>query len=288
MYTQERGPAATQFAEYSERISAEFKALIDSDPLECDVQDFMERNPCMVPGAWTPGARSGHPPIHNALITQPKLPGFKSRVPDFLWMSRHSGCAYAAMVEIERPAKKLFTAQDIPSADFTQAYNQFAQWRVWFGEPANQQLFLNEYGIQSKLCYPVGIDQHFLLIYGRRSEFQADKNKALLRGKLASGRHEELISFDRLSPDSLLDSAVTVDAIGGGRFRVKYVPETFKVSPHSAHDYLSLDGLPEAIEANGLISRERRDFLKQRVEYWCNWARSETRLVVIGGDAYEE
>jgi hypothetical protein len=99
-YKQERGPAATPFSLYAKRILAEFRTLLDTDPLESAVQEFLERHPSLVPGAWTPGTKSGHTPFYNSLITQPKLHGFDARIPDFLWISRHSSSIYAAMVEI--------------------------------------------------------------------------------------------------------------------------------------------------------------------------------------------
>ncbi|WP_261342730.1 DUF4263 domain-containing protein [Aureliella helgolandensis] len=265
----------------------QFHALLDSKPSESAVQDFLERHPSLVPGAWTPGTKSGHPPFCNVLITQPKLPGFEARIPDFLWISRHSGSMYAAMVEIERPSKTLFTSAPVPTAEFTQAYNQFAQWRIWFDWPANQQLFYDHYGITPKQLFSLDFDLHFILVFGRRSEFESKPKLSKLRGKLANGRNEELISFDRLSPDRWLDCAVTVTPAGGGRFTVKYVPETFTTSPHGAHDLLVLDGLEAAIDSNDDITPDRRAFLKQRVAYWCKWAKEKSSCF-IAGSAYSE
>jgi hypothetical protein len=286
-YKQERGPAVPAFSEYAQRISADFMALIDNDPLEFKVQDFLERHPSMVPGAWTPGTKSGHRPLYNALIAQPKLPGFDARVPDFLWLSKHSGSLFAAMVEVERPSKALFTAAPVPTAEYTQAYNQFAQWRIWFDSAANRQSFVDHYGAAQQL-FSLGFDLHLLLVFGRRSEFENTPKLSKLRGKLANGPNEELLSFDRLSPDPWLDSAVTVTPSGAGRFRVKFVPDTFSVSPHGAHDLLVLDGLTDAIDANATISSERRAFLKERVAYWCEWASETGGMRRIRGDAFRE
>lgn len=286
-YKQERGPTVPPFNDYAQRILREFHTLIDSEPLESKVQEFLERHPSMVPGAWTPGTRSGHGPLYNALIAQPKLPGFDARVPDFLWLSKHSSSLFAAMIEIEKPSKTLFTSAPVPTAEYTQAYNQFAQWRIWFDIPSNKQLFFDHYGITAKQLFSLGFDLHLLLVFGRRSEFVNAPPLSKLRGKLVNGPDEELLSFDRLSPDPFLASAVTVTPSGGGRFRVKYVPETFCVSPLNASDLLVLDGLTEAIDANASISSDRRDFLKKRVAYWCVWARGAGDMRCISG-AFDE
>lgn len=287
-YTQEQGPSCSSFEEYAERVLREFRALLDSDPAEASVQEFLERHPSIVPGAWTPGTKSSHGPFYNALIAQPRLPGFSARIPDFLWLSKHSGSIYAAMLEIEKPSKAIFTSAPVPTADFTQAYNQFAQWRVWFDSPANRQLFFDEYGITSSHLHSKDFNLHLLLVFGRRHEFEGKPGLSKLRSKLARGDNEELMSFERLSPDSWLKSAVTVTPLGGGRFRVKYVPDTFTVSPHNAHDLLNLEGWDLAIDANTNIQPDRREFLKRRVVYWVEWARRNSGGFCIGAGVFEE
>lgn len=282
-YKLQSGPAATPFDEYAERLNRAFKELLESDPTEPKVQDFLERHPSLVPGAWTPGSISGHEPLYSALITQPMLHGFEARIPDFLWLSNHSSSLYAAMVEIEKPSKRIFTSNEVPTAAYTQAYNQFAQWRIWFDNPAHQQNFFNDYGITAEMTNSLEFNLHLILIYGRRSEFQSNHRLSKLRSKLAKGLYEELMSYDRLSPDHSLSSVVTVKPLGAGRFEVKYVPETFTTSPWNAPDLLAFEGLKTAIDANEEIEPERREFLKDRVTYWREWAKKELRGYTISG-----
>ncbi len=172
-YKQVRGPKRTSFGEYAERAKREFKALLATDPDEPAVQQFLERNPSMVPGSRTPGSPSGHWPFHLALIARPPLHGFNGRVPDFMWLSTHSGAWYPAMIEIERPGKRVFTGAGIPSAEFNQARNQHKQWQVWLNEPANMSSFMVHYGIDSWFQQRLEVGRHFILIYGRRSEFES-------------------------------------------------------------------------------------------------------------------
>jgi hypothetical protein len=236
-YVQERGPAVPSFDEYAARIMTEFAALLESDPLESQVQQFLEQNPSMVPGAWTPGSPSGHGPFYEALIRQPKLHGFDCRVPDFMWLSTHSTAWFPAMIEIERPGKKLFTVRGVPTAHFSQARNQFAQWKAWLDVPANVQLLMDEYGIPADLRSMRAMELHFILIFGRRSETKDQPKLMKLRSRLLSPP-EELMSFDRLTPNKNLSEAITVEATGSGRFRVVAVPETFAVSPYNASNLL--------------------------------------------------
>jgi hypothetical protein len=270
-YEQEKGPEVPDFKLYAGRIMSEFAELLADDPTENAVQHFLEQNPCMVPGAWTPGSPSGHGPLYGALITQPPLHGFHSRIPDFMWLSTHSGAWYPAMIEIERPSKRVFTNAGIPSADFSQARNQFNQWKTWLDEPANVQLLIDQYGVASAIRSFRPMELHFILVFGRRAEFESSAQLSKQRGKLLS-LPEELLSFDRLDADPKLRNAVTVKAIGGGRFEVVAVPETFSLSPSNAADLLVFDGLVDAIRLNSRISKERANFLEKRIEYWKHWA----------------
>src|SRR5690606_37232206 len=104
-----------------QRIIAEYAELLSREPDERAVQKFLEQNPSMVPGAWTPGAGSGHGPLYDALISQPPLHGFNARVPDFMWLSHNSSAWFPAMIEIERPDKLVYTAAEVPTSFFTQA-----------------------------------------------------------------------------------------------------------------------------------------------------------------------
>ena len=236
-----------------------------------EIQDFLERHPSLVPGAFTPGSQSGHSPRYNALFSQPKLPGFGGKVPDFLWLSGHSSCDYAALIEIECPKKKLFTNEGRQRAEFSQAYNQIKDWRIWFETSANKQVFFDHYGLSGTQRFRRAFDLHFILIYGRRSEFQNNPKLSMKRHSLMSDRNEELISFDRLTPHDWLDSATTVVTKGMAVLEVKFVPETFLIRPMDIRQQLEMKGLAEAIQRNPRIDESRREFLTRRLVYWQEW-----------------
>ena len=146
-YEIQPGPSAPSVDDYAELSQSEWTQLLESSPDEKNVQSFLERNPAFLPGAWTPSVKSGHYPLHCAAISQPILPGLNARRPDFMLVSTHSSMWYPTLIEIERPSKRIFTGGGIPSADFSEARNQLAQWRTWFSIPENVQTFIASYGI---------------------------------------------------------------------------------------------------------------------------------------------
>lgn len=143
-YVQERGPQAMPFDAYAVRAQAEFMRLLVSDPAENQVQEFLERNPAFLPGARTPTGNSGHLPEHLALVSQPLLPGLKTKRPDFMWIAQHSMTWFPTLIEIESLSKRLFTQKGEPTSEVTQARNQLAQWRIWFNSPENVAVFIKE------------------------------------------------------------------------------------------------------------------------------------------------
>ena len=266
------GTERPAFKPYAARVMGEYKVLLSSGPEERQVQDFFERHPALVPGALTPGGSTGHYPHHCALITQPVLPGFHSRLPDLMWIATHSGTWYPTLIEIESPGKRLFTKRGVPTAAFTQARTQLAQWRSWFQNPINVQQFVELYGVPAEWRRGRGWQLHMILIYGQRSEFEASPKLSSLRGSLMSSHDEELMSFDRLRMDPSLETVITLRALGDGRFEAVWVPETFGTSAAIAKSLRNIEGLAKALDQNGQISDARRVFLKGRMEYWREWA----------------
>jgi hypothetical protein len=167
-YTIKHGPERPSSDEYSRRVSSDFAALLQREPA---IHRFLDRTPSLVPGAQTPGGPVNGL-LHGALITQPKLPGFRSRVPDFMWIVADSATWYPTLIEIESPTKKLFTRAGVPRAEFTQARNQLTQWRAWFQSPTNVQQFIELYDIPARWRNFMGYRLRMILVYGRRAEFE--------------------------------------------------------------------------------------------------------------------
>jgi hypothetical protein len=284
-YEIEHGPPYMAKEDYVSICNDGYRALLEKDPEEHEVQDFLERHPSLVPGHSTPGARSGHPPLHCSLIAQPKLYGLDRYIPDFMWISTHSGSWYPTLIEIEKPGKKIFNKDGTPSSNFTRARNQLNQWRSWFNSPSNQQQFLEQYGIPDYMRMRT-MQLHMILIYGRRSEFANDHRLTQQRGTLLPGTDEELMSFDGLQADGDITQALTVKAVGHGRYHAITVPPVFTTGPHLASRLVSIDGMGEAIDKTPNIPPDRKAFLKRRIPYWRNWA-SAPGTKVIGPNSVE-
>jgi hypothetical protein len=287
-YIQERGPAPIAFDIYSAECFEAFNTLLDGTTPESEVQYFLEKNPCLVPGAWTPGSPSGHYPLHCALISQPIIPSLRTRQPDFMWIATDSHSWYPTLIEIEAPGKRIFTKSKIPSAEFTQARNQLAQWRTWFSTTSNVEQFMDSYGLPDVFRYHRTMRMHMILIYGRRREFEADSELSKHRGSLLPGSDEDLMSYDRLYPDEKLQEAITVRASGSGRYRVISIPPVFTLSPQMADRLLQIDSLEEAIDDCGTLSLERKEFLKRRAAYWRQWIAEPGRKIIGGSDTFDE
>ena len=116
-----------------------------------------------------------------------------------------------------------------------------------------------------------------ILIYGQRAEFETSPELSKLRASLMPSHDEKLMSFDRLRVDPSLEAIITLRALGNGRFKAVWVPETFGTSAAIAKSLGHIEGLAEALDRNSHISHARRIFLKGRMEYWREWAASPGR-----------
>lgn len=265
------GPAPEPFAAYADRAKAKFSALLAADPDEKAIQQFFEQNPCFVPGLHSLGF-PGAFPRRYLLISQPPLPGLRARVPDLMWIAYTSVAIYPTLIELERPGKRLFTSERVPYADFTQARHQLAQWRGWFSRPENVQKFIAEYGAAWAPARGE-LKPRFILVYGRRAEFQDDAELMRERAYLLDDTAESLVSYDRIGPDHTLDNAITVKPLGNDRFGAIAVPPTFTLGPLDADRLPMIDNLDGVLAAADSIPPERRAFLRNRLPYWQAWAR---------------
>jgi hypothetical protein len=179
---------------------------------------------------------------------------------------------YAALVEIEKPGKKLFRKDGVPSGEFTQARDQLAEWRAWFDVDVNQLKFRSDFGIPDEVMRGRAFELHLILVYGRRNETKGNASRAQKRRYLLNGQNESLVSYDRLTPDRCLKDSLTVSLNDSGSYRVKYVPPTFCMSPQEADDYPKFVDLDKAIKAQPDWKADRKKFLERRLQYWMKWA----------------
>jgi hypothetical protein len=191
-------PPAMPWTEYEQRLRAAWEALLRSEPDEPNVQAFLEEHPCLIPGAHEGigGMKSGRGPFPSAVITQPSLKGLRTRTPDFAWVASDSVFLSPVFVEIEAPGKPWMTRKGVPRAELTQALHQIEEWKAWFAEPLNRQLFCEQYQIPRQLVRYRKWAPVWLLIYGRQGD---DARVRKLRGQLRT-EDRVVIPYDHLEP----------------------------------------------------------------------------------------
>ncbi len=272
--------------EYERIILAKWAELLNGDvpPAEASVQAFLEQHPSMVPGAFNIlGNRSGHYPWYCGVIAQAPLPSYDRRIPDFIWLSSNSDTEQPVLVEIEAPSKRWFTASGIQTANLTQALNQIAEWKAWFGVPHNVEAFKAFYGLDREAWRQRRFRPAYLLIYGRRADANANPNLTRKRGFL-NADDVVMMTYDRLSPDSKAGQLICMRVDATGAFTAVSVPPTLKWRPGHAADRALLSHLDTAIDDNPYISLERKRFLIRRLEYWNSWASRSQSGVINAAD----
>jgi len=275
---------AMKWDSYEQLIMAEWDQLLNVDsPAEKDVQAFLERHPSMLPGAFNLlGGESGHYPWLCGVISQPPLPSYNSRIPDFMWLSLNSDTEEPVLIEIEAPSKRWFTESGIQTAQLTQALDQIAEWKAWFGVTHNVQAFKAFYRLDSEAWRRRRFRPSYLLIYGRRAEANASPRLTEKRTFLHAD-DVVVMTYDRLRPNPNANQLVCMRPRKDG-FKVVAVPPTLKWRPGLAKDRALLRGLGRAIEANSHIPPSRKDFLVRRLAYWNEWANRDERGVINSFD----
>lgn len=255
--------------EYSDLLNKEWSSILNNENVsEKEIQNFLEKNPCMLPGAFGIMSPSGHYPFPNALIAQPPLPTFTRKIPDFMWISIDSGTIRPIIIEIETPNKKWGTKDGNFRSNFIKAWGQLAQWRSWFGTDGNISNFKKYYKLPNEI-YDKPVKPFYVLIYGRKSELE--KNEEVNLKRINQKREdEELMTFDRLKPQKDCSELMCVKLKKEG-FKAVSVPPTFKIKP-DMNEYLTLiSGKENAVRKNRFLSDERKEFLIQRFQHWDNF-----------------
>lgn len=271
------------WAEYSRIVEQEWRELLLSPKaqVEANVQHFLEAHPCMVPGGQSMSGPSGHAAYPCALITQPRLPGFNAKVPDFLWVASDSLNLYAVLIEIEAPTKKMFTKAGTPTADFTQAQTQIATWKTWLSNPNNQTVFREAYCQTFHMPWRRFVPQ-FVLIYGRRKELEDRPELNATRAHMQRDS-EFYMTFDRLHPIKDHDQYMTAE-FDGTRYKAVSIPATLELGPAHAEYLSAIEGKEDVIDRTPFMTPERKAFLKARFPYWDEWARQEAKGMRQLGD----
>ena len=268
----EDSPAVIEWDKYCNEVLREYKGLLqDYAKEEKEFQLFFEKNPSLIQGALEIFGHSGHYPFMNTLISQPKIGNIITRFPDFLWLAQDSLNFCPVFIEIESPAKKMFTTTGNTTAEFNHAMQQIREWKNILKKPVNINLFYEYYNIPKEM-QDKEFNPQFLLIFGRRSEYDNDEK---LRGLRAENKLEnvDIFSYDRLRP--IYDfNQFTCTTVKEAKYYIKSIPPTFRYRPSNADVLYKYKGFYEAIDNMEKTSDERIEFLKSRYEYWVNFGKS--------------
>lgn len=276
-------PRAIDWAVYRDRVMSEWRALLDSDPEEPEVQAFLELHPAMVPGGSGDVGPGGHHGSEmRAVFRRPPLKGGRrDREPDFMWVTRSSGLITPILVEIEKPSKRWFTQDGRPTAKFSEAHDQLNDWRAWFAVPENQALFRDRYLFGDRYR-DRGMEPWFVLIYGRHAEFEpggghADPGSLLFKRDGMRGSHEQLMSFDSLMPRYEHSDTMTVSMAAKGPTPFAFSP-MFGTSASTTPMTATVLGDPsEALARSVMMTPRRKAYLAERWEHWRRHQRDADR-----------
>ncbi|MFC4138303.1 MULTISPECIES: Shedu anti-phage system protein SduA domain-containing protein [unclassified Microbacterium] len=266
--------------DYKSAVLADWDKLLDSDPEEAAVQSFLELHPAMIPGGSGDVGPGGHHGSDGGVVfAQPRLNGRgKNFEPDFMWVTRSSALITPILIEIEKPGKRWFNKDGRPSAHFTAAHDQLNEWRAWFKEGNNASAFRERFLFLGDKYTSRPLEPHFVLIFGRRSEFEVgggyrDPDALLLKRDTQRGEHEQFMTFDSLTPRHDHSSSITA-TIGPSAVRPFAFSPMYQTTPGSGDEALALGDPREALARSVMMTDERKAYIASRWQHWANVERS--------------
>lgn len=269
-------PAMDQ-EKYKEIVVKEWDNLIkdpQSQNNESLFQKFFELHPCMLP-------ISSHC-YPQAIISQPVLPDFTSKIPDFMAITCDSMSLYVYMIEIEAPKKPWFTKNGVQHHKLTQAIGQIKDWQAHFSDPLNIEKFKDHYRLDQFRRMLV-VQPRYILIYGRRDEATKNPEYAKKRSHLQNSTNETFMTYDRLETNYSLMNHLTVKIDKKGYSAIS-IPPTITVGPMVARYLNRIRNKETAIRKCRYLSDERIAFLERKFVYCDNWynkQRLERRIQTI-------
>jgi hypothetical protein len=129
------------------------------------------------------------------------------------------------------------------------------------------------------------IHPQFVLVFGSRREFEQRDDLRKRRNALKASLSPDLylLTFDRLVPDQVLDDTFCA-RLGSDGLEARTLSPALRLGPTLARDLADLSGKDSAVDHSTWMSDARRAFLKARFNYWEDWAASDARGIIRGGD----
>lgn len=274
-------PQPTPWSSYVTWLDAEWSKLLNSDPPELEIHKFLEQNPVLLPGVNEFGG-GHHPPAGRLLFSELELQGVrKNRRPDFVWITATSAAVRPVFIEIERPGKRFFDSKGNFTPAFSNAHDQLSQWSTWWESGPNRTWF------KDQVLDPIGnyrqraIEPRYILIYGRRSELDADPTGDLNHRRAGKKKPaEEIMTFDRLWPNESLRDMATVKQRENGQLSLCGLPASFTAGPDMAPLAARIHNPPiDVFNAVPHWSSERAKYVRDR---WLHWGEVKRRAAGSG------
>jgi hypothetical protein len=271
---------AMHWEQYNELVTSEWnKLLSENQASEQKFHEFFERHPCMLPRVYDIFGRGSNNSWPSALISQPVLPTFTRKIPDFMWIATDSISIYAVLIEIETPSKPWATDSGQQHHLLTQAINQIIEWKVYFSDPLNSEQFRKYYQIPDNLFKTRTFLQKYVLVYGRRDSATKNNEFAKKRAFIAND-DEHFMTYDRLCPNRILSNNICVKLDKKG-YKAISIPPTLQLNPFQAEEWANIRDKDKAVQECKYIDKDRKQFLIRRWKYWDNWSKAEKRCMSI-------
>lgn len=274
-------PPPLDWIKYSDSTLSQWFALLESDPEEKKVQEFLELHPSMIPGGSGDIGPGGHHQSEMGLVfREARLRGAgRDYGPDFMWVTRSSGLITPILIEIEKPSKRWFKSDGRPTRHLADAHDQLNDWSDWFAREGNEAIFRETYlfkePYQSRRLEP-----QYLLIYGRSNEFElggGHTNPDAIRHKRDGLRrkNEYFMTFDSLRPNYNHRLSITATRTVNSVEPFAFSP-VYGTSAAVSRDASLVMGDPAAAFARSqMMSAERKLYLSQRWQHWKDVALTE-------------
>lgn len=275
---------------YAELVRRNWDAVLETDGLtEAHVHRFLEQHPCLLPFADGLGPEAhgrGSKSTLFAVVSEPVLPGIERPRPDFLRINQDSEAVYPILIEIESPGKAYARKDGQPTAEYTQAIAQIGDWKAWFAQPQNIVAFTELYRIEAPSPFHRRvIEPRFVLVYGRRAELDGNPRARALRAALKPAE-TTVMTYDRLFPSERASFELCVRLVGRD-LRAITISPTLLLGPVVADELAAIKGKPEALDESPYFTDKRRDFLRERFEYWDRWSEQRSGPRFFGADDLE-
>ena len=241
------------------------------------IHKYLERRTWLLPALTGILKNNHHGPYCQIIFSKFQLTGSFRRIPDFLFVTKTSAQATVVFIEVEDPSKKIFTRTDDFTSEFNHAYQQLQDWKIWFESDSNKSLlrqWLCE-GIKHLLMSTLPMKAEFILIYGRRSEFDGQANR--MRRLTERNSHPySVMSFDRLEPDLLYNGQITVRKDDNGYYAIE-VDENYDYDIHDYNNHNHIKEKETAVKNNIYKSSENKKEVLDKINLFSKMKPDEVR-----------